>query len=264
MLALIVLTFCAPRTGQSEDAFSGPHTLGWRLGAGFVQLREELLAPLRWNGIDGSLGLEYSYQDRGHRHAVSLGVSLGYAENRFGDPAVDLLLEGDYTYQARLARFHGVGALWLGATLRYTMDWQYYLSWDQEHLYWLTTWDLGPSVAWEPACRNRHRLWFEFDFPLLALASRPPRHRDYKIGALDDAAYHFQKTNEQLTLAGPDRYNALRFKADYLYRVSAKTAIGVRYELSYRSDREPAGYQRLAHTVYLRAVHPLGKVKVRR
>jgi hypothetical protein len=141
------------------------------------------------------------------------------------------------------------------------MDWQYYLSWDQEHLYWLTTLDLGPSVAWQRLFAARHDVDVSLEFPLIALASRPPQFRYYKIGRLDDAAYHFSKTNENMKFTSLHEYIAVRFTADYLYRARPNLHFGVRYQLGYRTHSEPLRYQRLNNVILFRMLHRFGKTE---
>jgi hypothetical protein len=236
-----------------------PHHFGWRFGAEFPQVREDILTPLRFGGAGAVLGIEYGYISTHHRHLVTADFGISYLQNSYGDPALDLIWDAAYVYMYRIFQSSTFGSLWLGGALRYTMDWQYYLSWDQEHLYWLTTLDLGPSMAWQHLFAGKHDVDVSLEFPVMALASRPPQFRYYKIGRLDDASYHFTKTNEDMKFTSLHEYIAVRFTADYLYRARPNLHFGARYQLGYRTHSEPSRYQRLNNAILFRMVHRFGK-----
>ena len=119
---IFFLTF----SGWSEPV--RPHHFGWRFGAEFPQVREDILVPLRWGGAGGILGIEYGYLSTLHRHHLTTEFGFSYLQNRYGDPGLDLIWNTAYVYMYKIYHRSNFGALWLGGALRYIMDWQYYLS----------------------------------------------------------------------------------------------------------------------------------------
>lgn len=235
------------------------HHIGWRLGVDFPQMREDLLVPVRFAGVGAQLGLAYGYSAGNHQHFITAGFAMAYVKNSYGDPAADLIWDAGYIYMYRLGRGAAVGELWFGGALRYTMDWNYNFSWDQEHLYWLSTLDLGPTVSWQKLFFKKHELRASLEFPIVALASRPPQFRYYKIGRLDDARYHFQKANENMGFTSLHEYISIRLYVDYLYRAKPGLYMGVRYQMGYRTHSEPLRYQRLSQALLFQMRHLFGR-----
>jgi hypothetical protein len=255
VFAFIAL-FLSPASATRGDE-SGAHQIGWEIGAGCPQYREDILTPLRWIGIRALIGGQYRYLGSRDRHQAFLAFSMAYLDNRFGDGGYAALLDIDYRYHRKVLVDESMGELWLGPALRYMLDDQFYHSWDTNEIYWLTTLDLGPSAAWHALWGKKHDIWVELQLPLLALASRPPRYRYHGQETSGDVGYFFSAPNAHMKVTSLHEYISIRLKAEYLYKIGASTQLGGTYEIGYRTDSEPVRFQELDQTLAFKMMHTL-------
>jgi hypothetical protein len=183
----------------------------FRLGLtlGYDQARDDLLVPMRWGGLHAGLrtGLERVAGRTLHEVMLQLPVSL--MTNRFDHKALGLGAEIAYTASRRLHRTVARGALVLGGQARGDLHDGFYQSWDEEHLYWLTAYTLGPHVAWRRTRGRLSTVSVEVDLPLVAAVARPPAVRLTKTEPLTHLSHHLLDTSHDLALTGFPRYFAL-------------------------------------------------------
>jgi len=104
------------------------------------------------------------------------------------------------------------------------------VSWDDEHLYWITAYSLGPTAAWHGKARGRPA-WLGVDVPIVAAVSRPGDDRLNQIDRLTKLSGHFVDTQRALRFATLPEYAALHATAGVLVGVA-----GLNVAISYDFD----------------------------
>lgn len=219
------------------------------LGVVSLQLRDDVLAPLRWTGWGGELALAYERIWESGLLRVSGALPVAIVENRYGYEGAAVSPELGVQYTHAVARLPGASRLALGGRLRGRMLAQFYYDWDEEHLYWLTTYDISPMARFEKAFGERHAISAEAGIPLFALVSRPPVIRYYKIDSFPHAGPLIAKVHEKMRPASLDSYVAPDLKLAYVYRASRAVRIRAAYTLSYAREKDPEPFQALAQTL---------------
>jgi hypothetical protein len=222
----------APRlTAQVGSSASYPGSLDLGLTVTFDQVHDDLLAPLRWRGPGGGLAAAWRSASLERAHSLSFDVPLILLKNRFGHRGFALAPSVAYGYQARLGGGGDGSSRWVGARLRLDFHNTFYESWDDEHLYWLTAYGLGPSFSWMARPGDPSQAWAWVDVPLLAAVSRPPAARLNQIDRLTKLSGHLVDTQRRLTFTTLPSYASLH--AGVGRKVQA---LGMSLILSYRLD----------------------------
>jgi hypothetical protein len=219
------------------------------LGAWSPQVRDDVVAPLRYQGTGARLQLGYAHSGERARHEVEFGFSGTPLRDRYGNGALALGFGAGYEYLHLLSRSPGTGDWLLGGRLRWDMAIQWYAQWDEEHLYWLTTYDLGPAVVHDLRLAHGHRLTTQLTLPLVALLSRPPAHRFYKTDDLGDVGYWFTKSHEHAGFASLPAYAAVSLRVAHRFTVSRHWRFETAYEIEYRRASDPRPIQLLVQSL---------------
>ncbi len=226
---------------------------GWGRGLGlglvftFTQSRDGLLAPLRWKGPGLGLQSSWTWGPSDATSSVGFDVHLSILSNRFGHRGYALAPELSYGYLRRVAEA-GTGASgWAGGRLPVDLFNGFYESWDDEHLYWVTAYSVGPTVAWRGRARGI-AWWGGVDLPVLAAVSRPSADRLNQIDRLTKLSGHFVDTQKHLALATVPEYVAIHATLGTHARLA-----GLRFMLSYDLDwstfDSPSRVSLLRHSV---------------
>jgi hypothetical protein len=114
--------------------------------------------------------------------------------------------DGTYAY-LRDAGAPRVGGLQLraGAALVAHVDNMYFLDWDDAHLYWLSSYGVGPAVSLHRTLDGAQTISVEVELPVVGLLGRPPVERFDKVDDLVRIGAWFTKANRDLSvLTGPE------------------------------------------------------------
>jgi hypothetical protein len=225
-----------------------------RRGSAFASSRrEELIRPLRWVGPGGQLRGSYGWARDRLRSDTQLNAGAAYLQNRYGHGAIGLDLDLRSTLGWRvLARGrHGLHA---GAAFTLQYDPTYYFSWDEEHLYWLLSYDLGPALRWQLALDEKNVLVGELSFPLGGFVARPPARRLNKIDDLIHVRFWIGEPHEHLRFTSLHEYVAVRARALFMHALRNWLALRAGYDFGYRRVAFPEPLQRLEQSVWLEAV----------
>jgi hypothetical protein len=212
------------------------------LGLPHLQVADTLVRlghPLRWAGVGGGLALGGELRGADGLHRAALGLPLALVHDRFGHAGVGLSLQLGYAYLHRVAALGEGAALLVGAQAQGQVALQYYLDWDEEHAYWLSTYDVGPAAAltWRPA--PAHRLAAQVSLPLLGLVSRPPELRTNKIDPLTHPGALLALAHQGLSPATLDRHAAVQAEVSWGLALSPHWGLRAAYSLQYRQARLP-------------------------
>jgi CubicO group peptidase (beta-lactamase class C family) len=124
-----------------------PNAVHLGLGAEQLQVRDDIVAPLRYQGTGACLDLAYTREAGRTSHRFDIVLSGAPALDRYGHRALGLRFGASYAGLFPVARSPRYGSWLVGGELDWNMALQYYAQWDEEHLYWLTAYALAPAVA---------------------------------------------------------------------------------------------------------------------
>lgn len=241
---------------SSSNALPSPDTVpspprpaylgfGYGLILGHLQVREDLLLPLRWRGPQAGLDMRWEGGSGPGRHRLSLVVPVSVLHERFGNAGGAMGLEASYAYDRVVRRGPGGRDLSLGGALGMHQHNGIYFSWDEEHLYWLTAWSLAPRLAWRPPGPGGG--WaLAVDLPVVALISRPPGPPTGKRDPLTDPWFHLTGPQEGLTLSGLPHYAALHAGVELPRRWGGRRFV-LSYGLELATYDAPARVTTVAH-----------------
>jgi hypothetical protein len=242
--ALAVLVIVLPvrngtlRAQEAQGAGSSTQHLGIRFANAIASYREDLLVPLGFSGPALSLGSTYRRQGNGELIRVSFLFSGGYLKNRYSHVAYVLRLELRPSWVRRMARHDRFGSLWGGFSLPIQMNNLFIESWDEAHLYWLTTYSVAPVIEWQREISQRNKVAIRMDVPLISLVSRPPAYRYNKQDALTHWTYHFTKPNRALHLETPETYRGLFLRMGMAHEIGS-SLLNLGLEFRYYCCRRP-------------------------
>ncbi|MFX0067358.1 MAG: hypothetical protein ACFFC7_34995 [Candidatus Hermodarchaeota archaeon] len=248
-----VLLQTAVTIAQSDDPFWGPkHQIGVGLGVLHYQIKDKIVAPLRWDGFGAVPELSYTLKGGVGLHKFTLRFPYASPRNRYNHESMigELNFEYEYLYK-KLGDVVG-GQFHLGGNLNWSMNLQFYSSWDDSHIYWLTTYELGPVAIWNRAIRQSHYLSVKFNIPLLILFSRPPEHRYYDQGKMNKFSYWFTKPHENMKITSIHEYVAFSLRGDYMHRVSQGLTLGASFLVKYKTTSKPKQISVVTNTALLR------------
>ncbi|HSG07209.1 MAG TPA: hypothetical protein VLA36_02560 [Longimicrobiales bacterium] len=225
----------------------------WTRGFGYgvtlsaVQSRDDLLAPLRWRGPGFGLKASWDWGGNDRRHAVALRMPISILSNRFGHRGYAFAPALTYGFLTRVARSQDTAAGWLGGRMRLDMFNAFYESWDDEHLYWITAYSLGPTGAWRGRFRGAPA-WATLDVPLLAAVARPPEPRLNQIDRLTRLGGHLVDPQKDARVVAFPDYAAVHAAVGVVLRVGG-SSFSVSYILDWSRYALPARVALLSQSV---------------
>jgi len=225
------------------------------IGTLHMALRDDIVCPLKWSGPGGTLEAGYWRRSRGGRSGVELSLPLGLLNNRYGHRAGALGLRVGYTNLRHLADPRGRGSIFLGGCVRRDSDLDLYVDWDDEHLYWITTYDLGVAARHEVQLKNGHDLEFQAVLPVVSLVSRPPRRRFYKIDDFKNPGFYLTKPQESLRFTALGELVSFDASVSYAFAAAGSWAFRAQYGFSYRRYTRPETIVERSSTFTLRATY---------
>lgn len=248
----------APRTPEASSSVRSNddalNRIFFGLGLPHVQIREELLRPFRWDGVGGLLALGYERRTPSIRHAVGLELPAAWVTNRYGAGAAAISLRLDYTLLVPAGELWG-GRTFVGGRYRWDLANQYYMDWDEEHLYWLNAHELGPAVSWEREIARSHLLQASISLPIVALAARPPVARTNKIDDLKSVSFHLGRPHEDMEFTSLHEYVSTETRLAWAWAFSERWFLVTAWELRYRSHASPRAVTMLDNSLVTALAH---------
>jgi hypothetical protein len=232
------------------------HQIGVAVGAVHNQVRDEILAPLSWDGPGLVLDLWYAFENNSGRHQLELSAPFSFPTNRYDHQSWTWGGYAGYSYIHKVAQSKKAGTVLVGALIDWRATGQEYYSWDVSHVYWLNAYELGPTATWRLSFGKKHAIAARLDFPLVALVSRPPLHR-YNDEESD--GYWFAHINDNLTLTSLHEYISVTAKLDYDWRVHKHVIVGLAYRFHFTTFSEPARFSTLSHNILMKVVFTIDR-----
>ncbi|UCD37573.1 MAG: hypothetical protein JSW54_12205 [Fidelibacterota bacterium] len=229
--SLIFLLLLTSLAGQESRARRPSHHIGYEIGLELASLREDLLVPLGFHGPGLSVGVRYSLDAGQLRFNLPLRLKLDYVRNRYSHDGVALSLDLMPSLTVEFFKSPDLGHFGAGLCFPLEMNNIFLFSWDDAHLYWLSTQSLGIAFDWRKKLRADREAYVQIQLPFSARVSRPPVYRHTKQEALDDLAFHFSKTHENIKWYGPDDYHSvfIRFQLTKANQ-NGLTMLGMEFE----------------------------------
>jgi len=219
-----------------------------------LQVRDDLLRPLRWTGgtLGIALGLDAIRPDG--RHRADLGLAFGVLWNRFGHQGAVVQQDLHYAYVHRVARGRPFDVL-VGGAYRYQSIDAVYVDWDDSFMYWFTMHTLAPAVAFETSLSATSELVATVEIPMVGFVSRPPEERIYKVDPLSQPLRWPKLTHAEPMLTGPTNLFAPTLSASYVHRYGEHFGLRVAAEIFYRDTLEPKIFRALGERVAVELRH---------
>jgi hypothetical protein len=211
-LALFWLAAAPARATESAPSVDRGHQLGVGPVVAATQVREDLVAPLRWVGPGFGITLSHDYRAATWDVEERLRLALAYVSERYGSS--NALLLPAFDVSAHFGSAGRPGSIDFGAWFGVHQLLGYYVAWDDAHLYWFTTVGLGPSVRFTADTLPRP-VEIEVSAPLVALVSRPPRRRLYKVDNLVSPGFLFGRFAHEPELTSVHRLQAASIRATW-------------------------------------------------
>ena len=210
--------FCPQPTEGGTGLHDRENTFGIGPRISYVQVRDDILVPLSFSGPGLSLLLLYERRGLVHQHEVNARLGLALLRDRYGFSGALLSSSVSYRYLHSFWNNTFGGKILLGSKLNWSLNDEFFYDWDEEHLYWLTAIELGPALRYSRSIKKDRQIHLTFGFPIVALISRPPLYRYYKIDELTKVGFLLSKPHEELHFATLDTYQAAQISFAYEMR----------------------------------------------
>ena len=256
LATILMITISSAQTDHRSPR-SVSH-IGFGLGGVHYQARDDILAPLRWEGAGGLLNVSYRFNSRREQQEITMRFPVAIVANRYNHKGFCDEIGLRYDYLIKMAGDETKGQVHLGGMLEWNLNHQLYLSWDDSHLYWLNFYALGPVAKWsKPASRDQN--WgVRFAFPLLAFVSRPPEYRYYDQGSLNKVGYWLTKPHEDMKLTSLHEFIMLALRWDYNWQIGRKITLNASLHSTYKTDSRPKKISLFTNTLMLQFLFRTG------
>jgi hypothetical protein len=240
-LIIVNISFCIfSVVGQTtRDAIISRHYLKFSLPIIHNQVKDNLVAPLRWNGTGSGLGIAYLAAGPKIIHEVCFMVNFSGLKNRYKYNGYALEAFMGYSLNLRISEEVLGGDLYLGSHIKWNGNINFFRDWDDSHIYWLSSYEAGPSLKWSYDYKEKRNFSVTVQIPLFALISRPPEYQYTDQPPLIEPSYYFKSMNENLKLVTVNKFYSFRLQADYAYQIKNGNMLGGSWILDYKSCNLP-------------------------
>ncbi len=201
VLVALCAIFSSAAYSETDTTDSGrTHHLGVLLGCGVASYREDLIVPISFDGPAFSLGGQYTAQAARTSLQLRLRVTTSVLENRYSHNAYTAAIELRPSWVKMLHGDPRGSQIWLGCALPLHMTNLLMESWDESHLYWLTTHSLALVAEYHTNMPRLGHSIARLELPVVGFVSRPPAYRYQKQEALTHWTYHITGPNRSFHL----------------------------------------------------------------
>jgi hypothetical protein len=223
------------------------------------QVKDNLVAPLKWDGTGSGLGI--SYMSTGLRviHEVSLIMSASGLKNRYKYTGYALEVSLGYTLSCMVIPAVWGGTIYLGPQIRWDGKTNFFRDWDDSHIYWFSAYEFGPSLKLSKDYKEKQNVLFTMQLPFVALVSRPPENQYIDQPPLIKPSYYFKSLNKDLRLITLNNYFSFRLQADYSYQIKSGNVIRGSWLFDYKSCKIPRNTTIVTNIVMINYIKIFGK-----
>ncbi len=238
IFAALFLTYGVSQAQETGKRASKMQYLGFHFSSGINSYREDLLVPLGFHGPGISLGGNYTHRTEKNSINLCLKFNMGYMKNRYSHEAVRLALELRPSWIRKLVNHQKYGEFWGGICIPMQINDLFIFSWDEAHLYWLTSYSLAIATEWQKKILQKFNAVARMEIPLFGWVSRPPTYRYNKQDALNHVSFHFTEPNKSLHFETLNDYRALFFQLLFK-REMRRSLLNFGLEFQYNYCRKP-------------------------
>ena len=187
------------------------YDVGVGLAMGHVQAREDLVAPLVFQGPAGALTASFAGRAETSELDSRLLVAPVMLRDRYHtlNAAMSVGVDGRWRFDVS----HGShGVVRVGGMLDVHSWLGYYEAWDDAHAYWLSVISAGPSLQLVTRAPGGRDWAMDLEVPVIAVASRPPRYRLNKADDLVDFGFWVSRVADGPRVTTLHEYVAGRFR----------------------------------------------------
>jgi hypothetical protein len=180
--ALVVCLLLPLPISAQEPPREASTRYGLTLGVGLHQARDEVLNPVRHQGLSLLAGLFRVGESATTLHRVRVSFAFTPMTDRYSPDRSSMVFNPslDFRLARRVGRLGDRTALYLGGSTGWETRFAFYENWDVGHGYWLTSAHLGFAGILARDLTGGGSLRLELELPLLAAVSRPPERFEYK------------------------------------------------------------------------------------
>lgn len=207
-------------------AQNGKSTIGIILDVGSIQLQDKALNNLKHTGTINTVGLSFSGQSsKGIIHYIQLTYEHSALKSQFEEGKNSSFWHPSLTYtvQKSFSSTFKFGGYFYGGYQ--VMEFE---NWDDSHLYWLTSYQIGTSMEFIPF----NKLITRVKFPLLSVVSRSRNEITNKVDS-DEFSEIFKLIHSNAVLATPLKYQTLDFQIAYIITDSKKLSLEINTALKF-------------------------------
>ncbi len=247
----------APGPDRDQRPLPRGHSIGYNVHLDVLQLREDLLVPIRFTGPQLGLSPDWIYRGQNFWFWLNIGVAFAYLEERFDNPAMAL---STWARTAIAFRVHGSPATkWeLGALWRSRITDAMLISWDDAHVYALASHVIGPIARFRWTGFRRTDVIIELTLPLVGLVGRTEELR-YSKQEYPNGRYLYAEPHKQLFFAILPDYLSVELSIGARWKLR-RSSLGLSYVLDFEREGRPRPFARLSHGLVLTQEFNLGGV----
>ncbi len=207
---------------------------GLFIGFNKYQVKEKVLNNIRHRGFFPTLGLSYEKNKDDSKQKLELNLIFNILKSRYDPERASYVINPsiNYSYARKVKNINQNMDLFLGGMARFNSHSVFFENWDDSHIYWLTSYDLGMDfiVIYQKSANSSFS--FEINSPLVALISRPPERFLYK-GVNPKFSWIVSEFHDNIKLTSIHRHFALNLDLAYTFRYSKKFKQRLFWQFSY-------------------------------
>ncbi len=254
-MAISSPSLAAPSSGGEKRSLPSGHSLGYEAHLEVLQLREDLLVPMRFTGPQLGLSLDWFYHARNFWFWLNIGAAFAYLQERLENPAMAL---STWARLAMVFRVHESSKNeWdLGASWRSRVTAAMLVSWDDAHIYALASHMLGPVARFQWTGLGRTDILIELTLPLLGFVGRTEEIR-YSKQEYSNGRYLYAEPHKQLFFASLPNYWSVELTLGARWKLR-RSNLRLSYVLDFEREARPRPFARLSHGLVLAQEFSLG------
>ena len=197
------------------------HHFGITIGGTHYQVIEHLLTNIRHEGTFVSLGLNHHKETENVLRKIQFSAIFNPISSRYENEkhSVGTNLSINYSYLIKIPNHQAYLHEYLGIRTAWNAHMTFYDYWDESHVYWLNSYDIGIDTRIAYTGFERSRFYIDIHLPFLSMVSRPPKRFLYK--EIDPSfSWFIGHFHNDLKLATIPRHLDLNTKLSYQLFIS--------------------------------------------
>ncbi len=157
------------------------------------------------------------------KQKVELNLNFNLLKSRYDPESASIVINPsiNYRYTRKVKNIKQDFSLFLGGITGFNSHSTYYTNWDDSHIYWLTSYDLGMDCIFIYQKSDKSSFLLEINTPFVALVSRPPERFLYKV-LNPKFSWLIAEFHDNMKLTSIHQHFALNMNLAYKFRYSKK------------------------------------------